>query len=53
VILAHVSDAGGDVKSRRFDRMIAATALAHGLAVLTRNASDLADLAGLVEVASA
>jgi predicted nucleic acid-binding protein len=50
VILAHVSESGGDVKSRRFDRMIAATALARGLTVVTRNAADLADLAGLVEV---
>jgi len=49
-ILAHVADNGGDVKARRFDRLIAATALAHGAALVTRNADHVTNLEPLLEI---
>jgi toxin FitB len=39
-----------DPRTRAIDLMIAATALAHGAAVLTRNTSDFAGLEGLLTV---
>jgi predicted nucleic acid-binding protein len=49
-VLARVKERGGQPKVRPFDRMIAATALAHGLALITRDQADAAMLAGLVQV---
>jgi predicted nucleic acid-binding protein len=49
-ILDHVADQGGDIKARRFDRMIAATALAHEATLVTRNLADVAQLAPLVDI---
>ncbi|MDR2895824.1 MAG: PIN domain-containing protein [Propionibacteriaceae bacterium] len=49
-ICAHVADREGDVKARRIDRMIAATALAHGLTVATRDLSGFQQLGGLITV---
>lgn len=43
--------AGRKVRGRRsVDLMIAATALAHGLPIYTRNAADLRGLDGLIEI---
>lgn len=41
---------GGDPKSHRADRMIAAVAAAHDLALLTLNPADLRGLDGIVRV---
>lgn len=41
---------GREVRGRAIDLMIAATAAAHGAAVLTRNVEDFTGLAGLVTV---
>ncbi|MCL2804277.1 MAG: PIN domain-containing protein [Micrococcales bacterium] len=49
-ILAHIADAGGDVKARRFDRLIAATALTHDATLVTRNAEHVASLRPLVSI---
>jgi len=49
-ILAHIADIGGDVKARRFDRLIAATALALGATLVTRNADHVANLRPLVNI---
>ena len=48
--LEHVTERGGSPKAHRFDRMIAATAAANGLALVTRNSGDFLQLRGLVEV---
>jgi len=50
-ILAHLADAGADVKARRFDRLIAATALAHDATLVTSNAEHVANLAPLIDIA--
>lgn len=44
---------GRDVRGRVIDLMIAATAAAHGAAVITRNTADFAGLDGLVTVTAA
>jgi len=49
-LLAHVADNGGDVKARRFDRLIAACALAQDATLVTRNADHVANLSPLVTV---
>jgi predicted nucleic acid-binding protein len=49
-VLRRVTDRGGSAKSHRLDRMIAATALAHGLVLVTRNIADFAALEGLVAI---
>jgi len=49
-IVAHVADAGGDVKARRFDRLIAATALAYDAVLVTRNKEHVANLEPLIEI---
>ena len=49
-ILAHVADAGGDVKARRFGRLIAATALAHDATLVTRNDVHVINLTPLIEI---
>ena len=49
-ILAHVADSGGDVKARRFDRLIAATALAHSATLVTRNDAHVINLTPLIEI---
>lgn len=41
---------GREVRARAIDLMIAATAVAHGAAIITRNADDFTGLDGLVEV---
>lgn len=41
---------GREVRGRAIDLLIAATAAAHGAAVITRNADDLAGLDGLLRV---
>lgn len=41
---------GRTVRGRAIDLMIAATAVAHGAAVITRNADDFTGLEGLVEI---
>jgi predicted nucleic acid-binding protein len=48
-ILDRVADAGGQPKARPLDRMIAATALAWDIPLVTRNPQDFAQLTGLVE----
>jgi len=49
-ILTHVSDNGGDAKARRFDRLIAATALAHDATLITRNFEHVANLSALLAI---
>jgi predicted nucleic acid-binding protein len=50
-VYAAISAAGRKTRGRRaFDLAIAATALAHGLPLYTRNPADFDDLDGLVEV---
>lgn len=50
-VYAAVMTAGKKARGRRaFDLLIAATALAEGVPVFTRNAEDFAGLAGLVDV---
>ncbi|MEQ6897019.1 PIN domain-containing protein [Microbacterium sp. KR10-403] len=49
-ILDRVSARGGSPKAHVFDRMIAATAAAHRLPLITRNAADLRGLEGIVEL---
>ncbi len=43
-----ILDATGYSRGRVLDRMIAATAIAHGLALITINGSDFRDIPGLV-----
>lgn len=50
VISEEVLRNGGSPKSNVLDKMIAATALAHGMALVTRNAKDLKHLGQLVQV---
>lgn len=45
-----VLDHGRDVRGRVVDLMIAATAAAHGAAIITRNADDFVGLGSLIEV---
>ncbi|MGU3435864.1 PIN domain-containing protein [Actinomycetes bacterium M1A6_2h] len=45
-----IADRGGQPKARRMDRMIAATALVHGYALVTRNTKDFTDIADMVEL---
>ncbi len=52
-IMSHIAEIDGNVKAKHVDRMIAATAMAHGLTVVTRDLSGFAQLAGLVSVRSA
>ncbi|MDR1188785.1 MAG: PIN domain-containing protein [Bifidobacteriaceae bacterium] len=49
-VLDRVLERGGKPKARQFDRMIAATALAHGLPLVTRDMADARLLDGLVEI---
>ncbi|GGF98734.1 hypothetical protein GCM10007304_10860 [Rhodococcoides trifolii] len=49
-ITTAVADRGGLPKARRMDRMIAATALLHNCALITRNIRDFSDIADMVEV---
>lgn len=49
-ILARVAQRRGPVRAHHLDRMIAATAIAHGLTIVTREQSGFAGLEGLVDV---
>jgi predicted nucleic acid-binding protein len=49
-IVEHVATHSGGPKARPLDRMIAATALAHGLALVTRNVAHFQGLAPLVHI---
>lgn len=49
-LLRHVTERGSTARAHVLDRMIAATALAHGFVVVTRDRSGFAHLEGLVEV---
>ena len=42
-----IVEAAGFSRRKTIDRMIAATALAHGLSLITRNAADFRDVPGL------
>ena len=50
VMSEQVLRSGGSPKSHVLDKMIAATAMAHGLVLVTRNAKDLKHLGQLVQV---
>lgn len=50
-VAASLRQAGRKVSARRFDAMIAATALAHGLPLYTANPDDVAGIEGLEVVA--
>ncbi|WP_191089705.1 PIN domain-containing protein [Nesterenkonia ebinurensis] len=49
-VLERVVRRRGEVRARRFDRMIAATALAQHIPLATRNVQDFRELEGLLEV---
>lgn len=49
-VLRHLAAQRRDVTSHRMDRRIAATALAHDLAVVTRDRTGFAGLEGLLDV---
>ncbi|HWR47960.1 MAG TPA: type II toxin-antitoxin system VapC family toxin [Pseudonocardiaceae bacterium] len=49
-LYALVIDAGRNPRPRRFDLQIAATAVAHGLILVTRNPDDFVGLDSLVQV---
>jgi predicted nucleic acid-binding protein len=49
-ILARVGQRNGSARAHRFDRMIAATAMANDCVLVTRNAADFAMLDGLLDV---
>lgn len=51
-LAASVRAAGRDPRPRRFDLLIAAVAVRHGLPLITRNAADFAALDSLVMVVS-
>lgn len=50
VISEEVLRNGGSPKSNVLDKMIAATAMVHGLTLITRNTADFKHLADLVKV---
>ena len=50
VVSEQVLRSGGSPRSNILDKMIAATAMAHGLVLVTRNAKDLRHLSQLVQV---
>lgn len=49
-LLSVVVDRGGEPKAHRLDRMIAATAIANGFTLVTRNAAHYRLLEGMVDV---
>lgn len=52
-ILETSVESGAQASSNRMDKMIAATALAHDLVLVTRNPDDFKHLAGLIHIAEA
>lgn len=49
-LLRRVVERGGNARAHVLDRMIAATALAHGFVVVSRDGTGFANLEGLVQV---
>lgn len=49
-LLRQLTERGASARAHVLDRMIAATALAHGFVVVTRDAAGFAGLEGLVQV---
>jgi len=49
-LLRHVVARGGSARAHVLDRMIAATALAHGFVVVSRDDAGFANLDGLVQI---
>ena len=51
-LAAAVSETGRQPRARAMDLLIAATAMAHGARLVTRNGADLAGLEDLIEIVS-
>lgn len=49
-VMSRVADRGAEPRAHVLDRMIAATALAHGLRLVTRDLTGFSAIAGLVDV---
>ncbi|PUB22151.1 hypothetical protein C8K30_11319 [Promicromonospora sp. AC04] len=49
-LLVRVGQRGGTPKANRFDRMIAATAMAHALVLVTRDVDDFKPFKGMLDV---